>query len=280
MDAAALKTKEHETWTRVTPGWRKHDPALTAWLAPVTAKLLESAGVSAGMSVLDLACGTGEPAIPAAKRIGAAGRVLAVDFVEDMLVFAREKAVKHGLKNVEFRRQDGETLDAPASSFDAVTMRFGLMFMPEPAKCLERAYAALKPGGRLALSTWAAPDKNPWAAVALGVLKRHLEVPAPPPGAPGLFALADPGRLRALLTEARLRDAAVEPVPVSLRFASGKDYFEFIIELAGPLAALYTKLPEGAKPKVAAEIAAEAEKSRIDGRVTLGGVAWVAGAVK
>lgn len=278
MEKAALKSKEHASWTQVSPGWRKHDAALTAWLKPVGDKILDAAGVGAGSRVLDIACGTGEPALPAARRAGKTGRVLAVDFVEEMLVFAREKAAALGLSNVEFKRQDGEALEAPDASFDAVTMRFGLMFMPEPAACLERCRRALKPGGRIALATWAGPEKNPWASMAMGVLRRLAEAPPPPPGTPGLFAIADPERLRSLLAAAGFSAVQVEPVPVSLAFADGREYFRFMMELAGPLASLYSKLPPEKQALAAAEISAEADKLRTQGGVVVPGVAWVASA--
>jgi ubiquinone/menaquinone biosynthesis C-methylase UbiE len=90
MDAAALKEKERRTWTQVSPGWRKYDLELREFAAPVTARLIERAGIKSGSKVLDIASGTGEPAIPAALRVGAGGSVLGVDFVEEMLAFARE----------------------------------------------------------------------------------------------------------------------------------------------------------------------------------------------
>lgn len=280
MDTAAAKTKELETWTLVTPGWRKYDAELVAWLAPVTTRILERSAIGQGQQVLDIACGTGEPALPAARRVGPAGRVLGVDFVEDMLVFAREKAARASLENVEFKRQDGEEVDAPDESFDAVTMRFGLMFMPDPVACLKRAHRALKAGGRIALSTWAAPDKNPWASTAIAVLKRHTEIPAPLPGATGLFAMADPERLRSTLAAAGFKDVQVEEVQVGRDFGTGKAYFNFIFELGGPLAMLYVRLAADEQARVAVEVAGEAEKLRKDGRLVIGGVAWVASAVK
>lgn len=280
MDAIAMKDKERKTWTDVTPGWRKRDAELVAWARPVTERILERARVGNGQRVLDIACGTGEPAIPAARRVGSAGFVLGVDFVEDMLAFARDKAVREGLRNVEFRRQDGEELDAPAGSFDCVTMRFGLMFMPDPVSCLKRAWRALKPGGCIALATWAPPEKNPWVTTTLAVLKRHADMPAPPPGAPGLFAMADPERLRSVLSQAGFREVQVEETAVSRDFGDGKSYFQFLIELAGPLAAVYAALPGERQTRVAEEVAAEAEKRRQGGKLVIGGLAWVASAVK
>lgn len=281
MDQEAAKAKELENWTRVAPGWRKHDERFMVNTAPATARLLGRAGVRAGQRVLDIASGTGEPAIPAAERVGPSGSVLGLDFVEDMLAFAREKAAARGLRNVEFRRQDGEQLDVPDASVDAVTMRWGLMFMPDPVACLRRALAALKPGGRIALSTWAGPEHNVWAALPVEVIKRHVELPAPAPGAPGLFAMADPERLRRVMGEAGFSDVLVEPLAlVNMHAQSGSEYFQMFIELAGPIAALYARLTDDLKAVVAREIAAEADRRAVAGQVILTGVTWVASGQK
>lgn len=282
MDKSAMKAKELGNWTRVASGWRKHDDYLSRTFKNVSDRLLDGAGVAPGGRVIDIASGTGEPAIPAALRVGPAGRVLGTDFVEEMLDCAREKADAHGLTNLEFRRLDGEALDVPEASFDAVTMRFGLMFMPDPAACLTRAYGALRPDGRISLSCWAAPERNPWVTVAMGVLKRHMEIPTPPPGATGMFAFGDPERLRATIAAAGFRDVRVEEVEIPvIDFATGAEYFSFTFDLAGPLAALFAQLDQATQELVAREVAEEATRaSKAQGRILLPGVTWVATGTK
>jgi SAM-dependent methyltransferase len=208
--------------------------------------------------------------------VGATGQVLGLDFVEEMLAFAREKAASLGLKNVEFRRMDGEELEAPAGSFDAVTMRWGLMFMPDPVACLKRALGALKKGGTFTTTCWAAPEKNPWASLPLAVLKRHMEVPTPPPGAPGLFAFADPSRLRTTIEAAGFSDVQVEPVELNMcDFDKGAEYVAYTLELAGPIAVLFHQLTKEQQSQVAKEMAGEAERIG-GGRVVLPGLTWLA----
>ncbi|HXI59527.1 MAG TPA: methyltransferase domain-containing protein [Polyangia bacterium] len=282
MDKSAMKTRELGNWTRVAPGWRKYDEYLSRTFRPVSERLLDEAGVGPGHRVLDIASGTGEPAIPAALRVGDAGFVLGSDFVEEMLACAREKADAHGLPRLEFRRLDGELLDVPDASFDAVTMRWGLMFMPDPGACLKQAYRALRPGGRIALSCWAAPERNPWLTVAMGVLKRYIEIPSPPAGATGIFAFADPSRLRAAIEAAGFRDVRVDPLDVdAIDFATGAEYFSFVFEIAGPLTSLYAQLDQATQEQVARDVAAEARRaSRSRERVSLSGVTWVATGTK
>jgi ubiquinone/menaquinone biosynthesis C-methylase UbiE len=278
--AQDMKSREHQSWSSVSPGWRKHDGRLRSTFEAVTTTLLDKAGIKRGSRVLDVACGTGEPAIPAAERAGPEGRVLATDFVQGMLEFAREKAARAGLRNIEFRLVDGEQLDLPDASFDAATIRWGIMFMPDPVACLRGIHRALRPGARIALATWGPPDRNPWVAVPLAVLKRYMEVPAPAPGQTGIFAFADPARIKEVLAAAGFVDIQVEPLDVLWTGPdTGAAYFTEFIEMAGPLASLYASLPEDKKPRYAEEVAAEAERQSVRRPgVSLPGQSWVAAA--
>ena len=166
--------------------------------------------------MLDIACGAGEPALTVAEKVGPKGSVLATDFVEEMIGYARSKAQARSLSNVEFRCVDGEVINEMKDSFDAVTMRWGLMFMPDPVKCMHCANTALKPGGKAVISVWTEAANNPFVTVPLGVLKRHMDVPTPPPGAPGIFALANPDRLHSIFADAGFRDVAIEQVTIPM----------------------------------------------------------------
>jgi ubiquinone/menaquinone biosynthesis C-methylase UbiE len=277
MNQVEAKEKQHKSWTMVAPGWGKYDSLMRAWAAPVTERMIALAGIRAGSRVLDIACGAGEPALTVAETIGPGGSVLATDFVEEMIGFARSKAQARKLSNVEFRCVDGEVIDAPAGSFDAVTMRWGLMFMPDPVACMRRVHAALKSGGKAVVCTWTEAANNPFVTVPLGVLKRHMEVPTPPAGAPGIFALASPDRLRAIFTEAGFRDVAIEQQTIPMAdFPTGAEYDVFIRELAGPVASLFVQLPVDTQAIVKQEIARDAEaRSSKPGRVYLHGITHI-----
>ena len=277
MDMTEAKKNQHKSWTMVAPGWGKYDSLMRAWAQPVTDRMMALAGIREGMSVLDIACGAGEPALSVAEKVGPAGSVLATDFVEEMIGFARSKAKVRSLSNIEFRCVDGEIIDGQANAFDAVTMRWGLMFMPDPVKCMRCAHTALKPGGKTAVSTWTEAVNNPFITVPFGVLKRHMDIPDPPPGAPGIFALADPDKLRKIFTDAGFRDVAIEQVTIPMAdFPTGVEYDNFIRELAGPVASLFVQLPAETQERVKKEIAQDAEKfSSKPGRVYLQGIAHV-----
>jgi SAM-dependent methyltransferase len=278
MDKAEAKAKQLQSWTAVAPGWGKYDETVTAWAAPVAARMIELAGIGPGARVLDVASGAGEPAITIAEKVGPGGSVLGTDFVEEMLAFARQKAAKRSVRNIEFRRVDGEALEVDGKPFDAVTIRWGLMFMPDPLACLRPVHRALRPGGRLAVACWADPPRNPFVTVPMGVLKRHMTIPDPPPGAPGIFAFSNADRLRGVLMEAGFHDVVVEQVTIPMAdFATGAEYDVFIRALAGPVASLFSQLPADKQAVVKKEIAEEAErKSAKPGRVVLQGVTHVA----
>ncbi len=281
IDARAAKEQQHQQWSKAAAGWRKHDARLREGGAPVVEKLLELVVIAPGMRVLDIACGTGEPALPAARLVGPAGFVLATDIAGEMLEVAREKAEAQGITNVEFRRVDGEELDVEPNSFDAITCRWGLMFMPEPLKCLKSAHRALKPGGRIAAAVWGPPDRNPFFTIPASVLAAHIQIPAPDPSAHGPFALADQSKLDFLFTQAGFRAARIESLewPFAV-FDSGHEYWTYTRELAAPIAALFEKVPEDARDLVSEQIAAKAAGGDPNGKVSLNGYTLLASAIK
>lgn len=115
---------------------------------------VERLGLKPGARVLDLCCGTGASALPAAERVGPTGTVLGVDITEALLLRARAKASLEGLANVTFRNAPVEDLAFPPASFDAVVSVFGLFFVEDMAGLLARAWEWLAPGGALAVTTW------------------------------------------------------------------------------------------------------------------------------
>jgi ubiquinone/menaquinone biosynthesis C-methylase UbiE len=273
----SVKQTQYEIWTNAAASFAKADALWVRLSSPLTERMIALGGIKEGHRVLDIASGTGEPALTIAKHVGPTGHVTGTDFVEEMLVFARAKARELGLDNVEFRRVDGEEIDFPDGSFDSITNRGGLMFMAEPVAALERCHRALRNRGTVVVMSWAAADENPWAMIPLGVLKKYIDVPTPPPGTPGMFAFANPDRLRSVFEVAGFRDILVDRVPMSVSdHDTGLDYFAFIRQFAGPIASLYDQLPADTQAAVDREVAFEAEKMTTDGRVMVPGVSLVA----
>jgi SAM-dependent methyltransferase len=274
MDKATAKAAQLKGWQAVAPGWNKWEEFFGRITKPVTDRFL--AEVRPGQRVLDIASGVGEPAISIARKVGPGGSVLGTDLVEEMIAFARGKATAHGVTNVVFRCVDGEVVDVPAGSFDVVSIRWGLMFMPDPEACLRSAHRALRKGGRIVLSCWAAPQKNLWASGPIDVLKRYVDMPPPPPGAPGLFALADPARLQSALEASGFSDIAIEEVELFMAdFATGAEYWTFVLEIAGPIATMFAKVAPEKREEAAGEVIREIERIG-GGSARLRGITWVA----
>jgi ubiquinone/menaquinone biosynthesis C-methylase UbiE len=110
--------------------------------------------LAAGDAVLDLCCGAGASAIPAARAVGPAGHVLGVDVAEPLLAMARAKAGREGLANVEFRLADATRTELARDSFDAVVCVFGVFFVPDMAAFVAEMWRLVRPGGLLAITTW------------------------------------------------------------------------------------------------------------------------------
>jgi ubiquinone/menaquinone biosynthesis C-methylase UbiE len=115
---------------------------------------IERLDLKRGAEVLDVCCGSGASAIPAAQAVGPEGSVLGVDLAQSLLEIARTKANGRGLQNVEFRVGDMLDLGLPASRFDAVVCVFGIFFVPDMSAAVRELWKVVRPGGRLAITTW------------------------------------------------------------------------------------------------------------------------------
>jgi SAM-dependent methyltransferase len=134
-----------------------------------------------------------------------------VDLSARMIDYARQAARRDGLGNVTFKQADAQICPFPAAAFDVTISRTGAMFFADPAAAFANIARALGPGGRLCLLTWQPPASNEWTRELLGALAAGRDLPVPPPGAPGPFALSQPERIHHLLTNAGFTGIQVEP---------------------------------------------------------------------
>ena len=117
-------------------------------------RTVELASLPVGSRVLDVCCGTGASAIPAAEAVGPTGKVIGVDLAKQLLELARTKAVQWRLGNIEFEIGDMLSMRFPTASFDAVVCVFGIFFVPDMAKGVSELWSRVRPGGKLAVTTW------------------------------------------------------------------------------------------------------------------------------
>ena len=128
-------------------------PANTFW-SRYGQRSVERLRLSPGQRVLDVCCGSGASAIPAAEAVGSTGSVVGVDLAENLLALARSKAKERGLANIEFRRDDMTQLPFDEESFDVVVCVFGIFFGPDMEAALRELKRVLRTGGKLAITTW------------------------------------------------------------------------------------------------------------------------------
>ena len=148
------------------------DEPLAFW-ARIGARTVERLALPAGATVLDVGCGTGASAIPAATAVGPTGRVFGVDLADRLLDRARDKSRQHGLSNIEFRQADMEDLGYPDGNFDAVVSVFSIFFVPDMSKQVAELWRMVKPGGQLAITTWGPQAFEPGATAFWGAVKDH-----------------------------------------------------------------------------------------------------------
>jgi SAM-dependent methyltransferase len=133
-----IRDQQQASWDKFSAGWKKWDALVLDWLAPVGLELLDSARLRPDSYVLDIASGTGEPALSAAARCPQ-GKVMMTDLAEQMLLVAKESAARRGLRNVETRQCDAGALPFADKTFDAVTARFAFIFFPDVSAGSPRA---------------------------------------------------------------------------------------------------------------------------------------------
>jgi ubiquinone/menaquinone biosynthesis C-methylase UbiE len=241
---------QRQDWNRVAGGWEKWDRFFDEQMTFLNHRLVADARLRRGLRVLDLGSGTGYPALLAAQVVGPGGSVTGIDLAEQMLEVARRKASSLGLSNVTFRTGDATTLPFDANSFDAVTSRFCLMFLPEIPKAAAGIARVLKPGGWLAAAVWSAPEKNPSIGLSMTAIKQVIELPPPDPSAPGIFRLAKAGDLAGMLQQAGLTDVTDQEFPAEWSYASAEEYYTSLMEIAAPVQNLMAKLSDAQKQEV------------------------------
>ena len=227
VDPARLQAEQKAVWNRAAANWDDMRAIAGSAEQVVSERLIALAHVAPGQRVLDIATGTGDPALAVAQVVGPTGSVVGIDQAPQMLTAARERAAAAGLSNVTFIEGNAQTLDLPPQSFDAVVSRWGLMFFLPLVPALEGFRRVLRPGGYLAAAVWGSPDQVPVISASLGAVFGQLGIPLPPADAPGPFNLADGDKLARSLTEAGFHDARAESLTMSVTFPSAEVFARF-----------------------------------------------------
>jgi ubiquinone/menaquinone biosynthesis C-methylase UbiE len=244
IDLDAYRQQSLETWGQMAAGWEDR----RAWLMDITGRvndwLVNKADPKPGQTILDIAAGTGDLGFHVAERVGDEGRLISTDFAPEMVDVARRNGQARGLTNVEYRVLDAESMNLDDDSVDGVVCRWGYMLMADPAAALKETRRVLRSGEPLAFAVWSTPDRNPWAAVPAMTLVQRGHAPPPEPGAPGIFAMGDPGRIHELVTGAGFGEPELEEIAIEFRYADFDDLWDTLVRITGPLARAINALPD------------------------------------
>jgi SAM-dependent methyltransferase len=257
--------------------WRKPSAIMGRGLTDL---VVREAAVEPGMNVLDVACGSGEPAISIAAQLNGTGSVIGVDISTEPLTVARQRAAQRKLTNAFFQQADVQHLPFVDASFDRVTCRLGVMFFPDVAGALGEIHRVLRPGGRFAAAAWG-PLGQPYFENTVGVVHRmlpELEIPA---GALSMFRFGDPAMLESELSSAGFVNAqgALRTVPWNWEGTPG-ELWEYFQGVTVPFASLLNAIPIKLKPDIDREVEAVLSRSYEGGAVRLDAQFSLATAVK
>ena len=246
----------------------------------VTEALVEYARPKPGMKILDLASGTGEPAISLAARVGSEGHVTALDLSSDLLQIATERAQQRGLNIFSTQQADAQQLPFADQSFDLVTSRFGVMFFQDCEKAFREVHRVLKPGARTCFLAWGSFEQPYWSSM-IGVVLKHVGGPAIEPGGADPFRFAQPGSLLSVLQNAGF--AKVEEETKSLPWTwpgTAEEVWEQARAVAAPFLPLLQRIPADKRDEINREVLKAVRQYADGGSIKFGAVVVLASGVR
>jgi ubiquinone/menaquinone biosynthesis C-methylase UbiE len=250
FNPATVRAFEHAGWQQAAA---QYDATFAGASTPFVEALLDAAGVGAGMRLLDVGCGTGVVTDAAARR---GAYAVGVDFSAAMLAEARKAHPQ-----LQFDQADAEALPYADGSFDAVVANFAFHHVANPAGAIVEARRVLRPGGRVAFTSWAAPAENIAWRLLFDAIRDHGDPDAantPPSGG----NLGTVEAVLRLLRDTGFVDARAEPVRREWHVASARDLLAAFTRGTVRTAALIAVQPAAARPAIEAAMARAAEPYR------------------
>ena len=249
-----IREQQKQSWNKFSAGWEKWDAFLMTFMKPVGDSIIHKLNLQNEDSVvLDIAAGTGEPGLTIASLLPS-GKVMLTDLSEDMLAVARDNAEQRNITNIETHICDVSELPFADNTFDAVSCRFGFMFFPDMLLAAREMVRVLKPGGRIATSVWNVPEKNFWVTAIMGTIANNMQLPQPPPGAPGMFRCAKDGFIAGLFSAAGLKHISQEEVGGKMPCDSAEHYWTLMNDIGAPIVAALSKADDATKEKIKQEV--------------------------
>jgi SAM-dependent methyltransferase len=273
MAGPDYRQQSRTRWGESAKAWEAHAEQIRRDTMPVSQWMVEALGPQPGELLLELAAGPGETGFLAAELIRPGGELISSDISPEMLNVAQRRAQELGLDNVRFKQIDADSsIDIGAATIDGVLCRWGYMLMADPNNALRETRRVLKPGGRLALAAWAAPEDNPWVSTLGREVTRRGLAPPVDPDEPGQFAWAPEGVIAEQLAEAGFVEYEVDSVSFTEHYPSFDAYWETHSTMSSRLREAFA-----AADPAEVEALREAVREQLgDGPMDLGARTWVA----
>lgn len=249
----SIRQQQKDSWNKISFGWKKWDHMTMEFLKPMGDEIIRTLNIKEGDIVLDVASGTGEPGLTIATML-TTGKVYITDIAEKMVEIAHENAIVRGIVNVETITAEVSELPFADNTFDAISCRFGFMFFPDMELAAKEIVRVLKPGGRISTSVWNVPEKNFWVTAIMNSIHKNIELPAPMPNAPGMFRCAANNFMTDLFSKSGLKNIEETVVAGKLNCGDAVGYWNFMNEVAGPVAAALSKVNEQVKATIKNEV--------------------------
>lgn len=252
------------------PDWGKIGEKFDMWIPQLQEAgiaLIKCLDAQAGDKVIDIASGTGEPALSLARTMGSDIEIVGTDAADGMVTIANRKAKDEKLNNISFSVMAAESLQYDDDSFDRALCRFGVMLFEDSLAGTKEIRRVLKPGGQFAIAVWSTPETMPTLYWTYQVMAPRLPEEAHPPLAK-VTSLGGPGVFDALLREAGFTNFVVEKQTLTYRFKSFDEYWD-LVEASDILKMQYDALPENERESVRQEISQLASDYQVDGKFVL-----------
>jgi len=259
LEAHGPNAEQIKYWNeQAGPKWVALQALLDTQIEPLGRRAMDSAGVLADTRVLDVGCGCGQTSLELARRVGSSGEVTGIDISTVMLERARQTAQELGVRNAVFLNADAQTYAFPPARSDVVFSRFGVMFFVDADAAFANLHHALRPEGRVAFVCWRSLFDNPWLLVPMMAAASHIQLPPPPaPDAPGPFSLADPERVRGILSRAGFGDIVLDELNETLSVGGGAGLdqtVDFLLQMGPTAAVLRDPANAAALPRIIAAV--------------------------
>jgi ubiquinone/menaquinone biosynthesis C-methylase UbiE len=263
-----IRQEQEQRWNSVSPGWKKWDQFIMEFLRPAGEAIIDRLEVKQEDLVLDIAAGTGEPGLTIAA-IAEKGKVIGTDLSVEMLLIAVTNAQARGLKNYSTKAGDVCKLPFKDNTFTKISCRMGFMFFPDLQLASKEMYRVLKPGGRVAISVWSAPDKNFWYTVITDVISRYIKLPLSSPDAPGMFRCSQPGFMTGIFHQTGFKYIGEQEIADQVDFVDADTYWQNRMDLSESVIAILNKTDAATIAAIKDDVFSIINAKSVNGRALL-----------